>query len=217
VQRELRRAFARWGLPGQLRVDNGTPWGATGGLPTPLALWVLGLTVGWHWNDPRRPQQNGVIERDQGVGKAWAEPQTCHSAEELQARFEPLDRIQREQYPSIHGRTRMEAYPGLTHSGRAYTIEGEEAMWQARLVWEHVAERVIQRRVSPDGRISLYDHPRYVGRKAAGTVVYVSLDPEAVEWVVSDAAGNSLRRLRADELSAARIRVLDVSRDRGND
>jgi hypothetical protein len=44
-QRFLRRAFARWGRPEQVRVDNGTPWGARGELPTGLVLWLAGLGV----------------------------------------------------------------------------------------------------------------------------------------------------------------------------
>lgn len=30
VQQQLGRAFARWGLPKRVRVDNGKPWGSTG-------------------------------------------------------------------------------------------------------------------------------------------------------------------------------------------
>jgi hypothetical protein len=90
VQAALRRAFARWGRPQALRVDNGTPWGATGGLPTERALWLLGLGVRVLCNPPRRPQRNGVVERSQGVGQRWGEPHSCASAAaaELQARLD---------------------------------------------------------------------------------------------------------------------------------
>ncbi len=40
----LRAAFARWGMPVHIRVDNGYPWGSTGDLPTELGLWLLGLS-----------------------------------------------------------------------------------------------------------------------------------------------------------------------------
>jgi len=87
VQAVLRHAFQRWGRPQQFRVDNGTPWGSTGDLPTDLALWLLGLEVDIHANPPRRPQDNGVVERSQGTGKRWAEPHACADAKELHQRL----------------------------------------------------------------------------------------------------------------------------------
>jgi hypothetical protein len=56
VQDELRQCFRQWGRPVSLRVDNGYPWGSCGDLPTPLALWLVGLDIGVIWNPPRRPQ-----------------------------------------------------------------------------------------------------------------------------------------------------------------
>src|SRR5205823_7991421 len=67
TQAEFRRAFARWGLPQRIRVDNGVPWGSDDGGPTELACWLVGLGVGVVWNPPRRPQANGVVERSQGA------------------------------------------------------------------------------------------------------------------------------------------------------
>jgi hypothetical protein len=45
---------------------------------------LLGLDIGIKFNPPRRPQDNGVIERSQGTGKRWAEPGACANAKELQ-------------------------------------------------------------------------------------------------------------------------------------
>jgi hypothetical protein len=170
-----------------------------------------------HWNDPRRPQQNGVVERSQGVGKGWAEPHTCGSADELRARLRELDEVQRSAYPSCRGgRSRMAAHPGLCHSGRGYDPAAEAAHWDLAPVLAFLAERAVERRVGADGKLSLYDRPRYVGRRAAGRVVYVTVDPESAEWVVTDAGGRLVRRLRADELGRERVLALDVSRDRGD-
>src|SRR5580765_8532727 len=52
TQALLREWLARWGRPAQMRVDNGTPWGSSDAVPTPLALWLIGLGIGMHWNDP---------------------------------------------------------------------------------------------------------------------------------------------------------------------
>src|SRR4051794_5341586 len=101
TQDQLRAAFLRWGLPRSIRVDNGTPWGSAGDLPTDLALWLIGLGVEMIWNPPRRPQANGVVERSQGTGKRWAEPATCRDVTELQGRLDEQDEIQRRDYPSV--------------------------------------------------------------------------------------------------------------------
>src|SRR5262249_43946834 len=107
VQNALRRQWQRWGLPGCLRVDNGVPWGNSNDLPTPFALWVWGLGIDWHWNDPHCPQQNPKVERSQGTAKRWAEPRRCDSVNELQRRLDEADRIQREEYPYVSGQSRL--------------------------------------------------------------------------------------------------------------
>jgi transposase InsO family protein len=139
TQEQLRQAFVRWGRPERFRVDNGVPWGSRGDLPTDLALWLIGLGIGVDWNPPRTPQDNGVIERSQGTGKRWAEPGVCDTAEELQRHLEEMDSIQREEYPSVEGRSRLEAFPGLADSGRAYTPAWERAHWSLTAVTTHLA------------------------------------------------------------------------------
>jgi hypothetical protein len=75
----LRKLFRLYGLPQGLRVDNGSPLGSGSDLPTDLALWLIGLGVDMPWNHPNRPQENGVVERSQGTGQCWAEPNACSS------------------------------------------------------------------------------------------------------------------------------------------
>jgi transposase InsO family protein len=70
VQTVLRNTFKRWGRPLRFRVDNGVPWGSSGDLPPDLVLWLLGLGVETVTNPPRRPQDNGVVERSQGPASA---------------------------------------------------------------------------------------------------------------------------------------------------
>lgn len=214
---ELRRAFARWGLPGRVRVDNGAPWGSTGELPTELALWLIGLGVAVTWNPPRCPQANGVVERSQGTGKRWAEPATCGDVAELRRRLEEQDHIQRALYPRFEGLSRIEAFPGLADSGRAYRPDEEAARWDLGPVLGHLAEHVLVRRVDRSGAVSVYNRSRYVGKGLGGQDVYVSLDPLAVEWVYAGADGVCYRRQKAEELTAERIRGLDVSRHRRRD
>lgn len=214
TQEQLRAAFARWGRPRRIRVDNGAPWGSAGDLPTELALWIIGLGVGMTWNRPRCPQANGVVERSQGTAKRWAEPATCADAAELQRRLEQQDRLQRERYPAVRGLSRMAAYPGLAHSGRAYRPDDEAAAWQLGPVLRHLADYLAVRRADGSGTVSLYNRNRYVGKRLAGRDIFISLDPQAVEWVYAGADGACYRRERAEELTAERVRGLDVSNHR---
>jgi hypothetical protein len=214
VQAQLRRVFSCWGLPERFRVDNGVPWGSWGDLPTDLALWLIGLGVGVDWNPPRRPQDNGVVERSQGTAKRWAEPGACATAAELQKRLEKMDGIQRQQYPSVRGRSRLEAFPQLAHSRRAYTSAWERAHWSLAAVTAHLAGYVVPRRVDKSGMVSVYNRNHYVGNIHRGKTIHVMFDPEACEWIFADEKGQQLRSRQATEISRKAIMKLMVTHRR---
>lgn len=214
VQAVLRRTFRRWGLPEKFRVDNGVPWGSSGDLPPDLALWLLGIHVGVAPNPPRRPQDNGVVERSQGTGKNWAEPGTCATAQELQQRLREMDRIQRAEYPSIEGRSRLEAWPELAHSGRPYSRTWERAQWSLEAVLAALAEYAVPRKVDKSGTVSLYNSNHYVGKLHVGKQIYVTLDPQRCEWIFADDKGQQLRAQPAEQLTRKRIENLTVTNRR---
>ncbi len=212
VQAELRQAFARWGRPRRLRVDNGHPWGSKGDLPTPLALWILGLNVALIWNPPRQPKKNAVVERTQGVSEQWAEPQTCASAAELQARLDYFDRLQRERYPSVAGGSRAQKYPQLAYSGRRYTRQWEVGHWRLPPVLHCLAEYAVPRRVNKNGEVSIYNRAHWVGTKWIGQLVWVTVDARTREWLYQDEHGGVIRRQAAADLTAKRITELQVAK-----
>ena len=164
-----------------------------------------------HWNAPRSPQENGVVERSQGTSSRWCEPQTCTTAEELQARLDRMDRLHREAYPYRERLSRTAYYPGLKHSGRPYSRESEEALWEWSRVAEHLSSYVLVRRVDRAGLVSLYNRGRYVGKIHQGKDVYVMYDPERNEWSFADREGRQLHRQPAEELSRERVMALDVT------
>ncbi len=197
--------WARWGRPECQRVDNGLPWGNWNDLPTPFALWAVGLGVAWHWNDPRCPQQNPKVERSQGTGKRWAEPGRCQTVAQLQAELDEADRIQREEYPTAGGGTRWELFGELRHSGRRYSRAWEERSWSLAAVEEHLAGYVAVRRVWKSGHVSVYHRGLYVGAQYATRQVQLQYDPQAHGWLISDEEGRELRRHAAAEISRAGI------------
>jgi hypothetical protein len=208
VQAELRDCFGRWGRPLSLRVDNGSPWGSWGDLPTPLALWLVGLSIGVTSNPPRRPQDNGVVERSQGVAWNWAEPDQCRSPAELQRRLDEEDRVQRASYPHGSFPSRMEAYPGLVHSGRSYSTAWERVHWSWEKVLSHLGGVVVRRRVDGWGKIGLYHTKPYVGLVNKNREVLVQVDASTVEWVISDPSGAELCRRPLDQIDEAGLRHL---------
>ena len=216
VRAVLRGWFARWGLPDQLRFDNGAPWGGWNDLPPALALWLLGLDIGLVWNRPRHKQGNAVIERAHGVCQRWAEPATCPTREELQARLDHLTTLQREQLPYRDGASRLDAYPALAASGRPYDPAREENLWDERRVWAFLAARVLERRGDKAGQISVANRALGVGKRGAGTTVTVQLavQDDAAVWGIRDGQGTLLRQHPAPELSRARILALDVTHRR---
>jgi hypothetical protein len=210
----LRHSFQRWGRPQRLRVDNGPPWGSRGDLPTDLVCWLAGLGVEVTANPPRKPEDNGVVERSQWVGKQWCEPWTCRSSVELQERLEVMDRVQRERYPSIGGRSRLEAYPGLKHSGRPYDPVQEEASWDLGKVWELVGKHRVPRRVEGRGQVSVYNRPYSVGVAWARQIIWVGFDPQEGAWTFQDERGHEIRRKVARELSLESVRKMEVTNRR---
>jgi hypothetical protein len=203
VQAELRRCFEHWGRPASVRVDNGNPWGSCGDLPTPLALWLIGLGIEVIWNPPRRPQDNGVVERSQGVASNWAEPDRCRNPAELQRRLNEEDRVQRESYPHGSFRSRLEAYPSLIHSGRTYSPAWERGNWSWEAVLGQLAGVMMPRKVDSSGKIGLYNDKLYVGWVIRGREVVVQFDEGTTEWVISDRSGVELCRRTLNQFNAA--------------
>jgi hypothetical protein len=216
VQAVLRRWLTVWGLPGQLRLDNGQPWGGGSDVPPDLALWLLGYGIGLHWNRPRHKQGNAVIERGHGVCQRWVEAHTCQSPEELQERLAHFTTLQRERYPAIAGQSRIAAFPALMAGGRPYDPTQDAESWDEHRVWAILEPRVWVRRVDKVGRISLLNRALPVGKAWARqeVTVRVQLIDDRPHWHIRDAQGVLLRQHPAPELSRERLLALDVSHRR---
>jgi hypothetical protein len=211
VQAELRCCFGRWGRPLSVRVDNGNPWGSWGDLPPPLALWLIGLGLDVIWIPPRTPQDNGVVERSQGVAFNWAEPDRCRDPKELQGRLDDEDRVQRESYPHGGFRSRMEAYPGLAHSGRPYSAAWERAHWSWDVVLSYLSGVMVPRKVDSSGKIGVYHDKLYVGTINRGKQVVLQFDAGTAEWVIGAPGGAELCRRRLTQFDAAGLRQLRIT------
>jgi hypothetical protein len=210
----FRRTFARWGLPDRVRVDNGYPWGTPRDLPSELALWLIGLGVEPIWNPPARPTCNPKVERSNGLTQQWGELRTCDDCAEAARRLDWVCRIQREEYPAIRGRARIEVSPELRAPRREYQPAREPALWDLARVDAFLARGCWRRLADCNGRISIYGHGRSVGRPRARREMVVRFDAPARCWLVYQTDGEPIARLPAIELTRERILALQVSRRR---
>jgi hypothetical protein len=210
----FRRVFRRWGLPDHVRFDNGYPWGSPRDLPPELALWLIGLGVEPISNPPGRPTCNPKVERCNGLTQQWGELHRCADCRQAARVLAWVRRIQREVYPALHGRTRLEVFPQLSTPRRVYRQSQEAAMWDLSRVDAFLARGYWRRRVDCNGRISIYGHGRSVGRAWARQEVVLRFDASSRCSMVSNQAAELLKRIPASELSRERIMALAVSRRR---
>lgn len=64
VKTQLTSIFKHYGIPEQINVDNGQPWGASSLTPyTRLTVWLMQLGIKVTHSRPRHPQTNGKCER----------------------------------------------------------------------------------------------------------------------------------------------------------
>jgi len=210
----FRRTFARWGLPDRVRVDNGYPWGTPRDLPSETALWLIGLGVEPIWNPPARPTCNPKVERCNGLTQQWGELHTCHGPRQAARRLEWACRVQREEYPAIRGRPRIEAFPALRIPRRTYRPARERGLWELARVDAFLARGCWLRRADCNGKVSIYGHGRSVGRCWARRDLVVRFDAPTRCWIISRTDGRPIARLPAIELTRERILGSRVSRRR---
>jgi hypothetical protein len=211
VQHTLRAAFTTWGLPEQLRLDNGYPWGHRAELPTVVALWLVGLGVGVHFNPPRQPQDNGVVEKSHGTSTNWVEPEQCDGVEELERALVESDRMQRQEYPLSQGRSRVQLFPGLGQKRRDYQDPPESDRWQESLARVYLGQSLATRWVSSQGKVSVYARDYQVGLQHRGKKVFVQYDAQTRGWLFTDVRGVRLCTHPAEQITADRIRGLSIS------
>jgi hypothetical protein len=214
VQQTMRGWFERWGLPARIRVDNGNPWSSRTDLPPALALWWLGLGIEPVWNPPRRPTKNPFVERCNGLIDTWGEPERCPDFAAWEPTLSRVCQVQREQYPTAQGCSRLAAHPELGQVRRPYQAQREAKQWELGRVLQWLSRGRWPRLVSKIGQIHLYGQPYRVGRPYARETVWVQLDPKTAEWVVCNQAGEELIRHAAQQLTTERICQLKVAHPR---
>ncbi|MCB0635304.1 MAG: DDE-type integrase/transposase/recombinase [Lewinella sp.] len=192
VQAELILVFEKFGTPHRIRVDNGRPFGdPTLELVPPLALWLIGMGIDVVWNRPSRPQDNGKVERCQGVMGRWTEYQKCTDAAQLQQRLYREADFYNRHFPIRRqgGKTRLELHPGLTHTGRKWNPDS----FSLGRVLAFLAQGYWERKITSSGQIDMYSRRIYIGAAYKHQKVSLKLDPATNEWRIFLADGQCIK------------------------
>lgn len=181
--RGLNLCFERWGLPRNIKIDNGLPFVLPKQLsvPTLAKLWWVGLGINVIQNRVSCPQQNGAVEGSQGVMSKWSNSSGCQSVEGLQKRLDDESDFQRNHYhmPNRAGFTRIELYPELEQNPRVYN----PANFDMQKVYHFLSRQVWQRVVKNSGEVRLFSSFIYIGQRYAKEKVTVTLDPIERKWI----------------------------------
>ena len=174
-----------------------------------MALWLIGKGIDVLWNRARQPTDNAKVERMQSVTACWAEPGACATHEVLAAHLEQAAYLQRSRYRvrSLKGRTRDVAYPNLLAGGRRYDAEG----FDLDRVLDFLAQGTWVRKVSKVGQIDFYGQRWQVGASYRRQRVWLRLDRETRQWLVSAEDGQTIKRFDGSFLSVAAICSLSLS------
>jgi len=189
----VNKSFERWGLPKEIKVDNGHPFVNPRGResPTKAILWWVGLGIKVIQNTPGRPQQNGAVECLQGIMHRWSNPKSQENMESLQKRLNEESDFQRNNYqiPSRNYKTRMELYPELETNKRLYNV----ANFDMNLVYDYLAKKVFHRSVKRGGNVQFIGEYEYIGSRYKGTNVTITFDPGEKLWYIRKEDGALLK------------------------
>ena len=205
----LIKVFKQWGKPKSIQVDNCLPFVTPPrDIPTPLLMWLIGIGIGVQRIRPYQPTDNAVVERMQDVTYRWAEPYNCKTVEALNKALEQTCQINRSQYPCdrLGGRTRAEAYPDLLKGGTPY----QENDYDIQRVLQFLAKGNWIRKASKKGVICFCSQRWNISIKYKGQDVFVHLDVEQNEWVVSSDQAIEIKRFKNDFITQKKILKLEL-------
>jgi putative transposase len=154
VHAAMARSFRHYGLPRRIRVDNGSPFGATGALGlTRLSAWWLKLGIAVEFIEPGHPEQNGAHEQMHKIYKAEMLRPAAQTVRGQKSRTKQWCREYNFQRP--HEALGMDCPAEHYHKSRRRMPE-RLPPWRYPKIW-------LSRLVKGKGMISLKGRSRFVG------------------------------------------------------
>ena len=208
VQTDLREIFSQWGLPQQLRMDRDSLWVGSSRMEWPgvVLLWIVGLGITPVINPGGSPTKNAQIERCNRTWREHVYEGNQHLNDlELQAFTDQAWQDRREALPTrnqhCEGNPPFIAYPELTHTGRYYSPEQEEKLFDMQRVYDYLSQWEWQRTVNSSGCIYLAKISQSVGRQFAKQIVKINFDSKDKKFVARAVDGTELRRFTIPAIS----------------
>jgi len=189
----INKIFKRWGLPKQIKIDNGHPFVTPNyrDIPTKSKMWWIGLGIEVIQNQLRCPQQNGIVECLQGIMKSWSNTKDQNSIRELQQRLDLESDFQRNHYriPSKRNKTRLELYPSLEKNPKLYNPND----FDITRVYNYLANQVWERTLNSSGAVNIFGVNIYISYKLKKQPITVTFDPIDKQWLIRKENGTIMK------------------------
>lgn len=214
IQHGMIECLKQWGLPLNIKVDNGKPFGDPQRSSIPeLCLWLSALGVQTIWNRPRQPRDNARVERMQGTTSRWVEVARCNTHEELQHKLDHAAVLQREHYrvKRLGYQSRKERYAQLWNNARRYD---EHQSFEQCKVEQYLSQVVFSRKVNSAGVFNFYAQTVYIAKGSRQEVVTLQYSVDEKHFIIRGRSGQRVGVLQADNFSAENIRQLTCCQHR---
>jgi len=171
VKQHLINVFRQYGLPEQINVDNGPPWGAERQSQyTKLSFWLIRLDIQVSYSRPHHPQTNGKDERFHRTLKAEVlQGRHFHNILETQKAFE--------YWRTIYNIERPHEAINMSVPSDYYRPSPRE--YPEVLPPVEFAPGDLIRKVNTEGRISFQSHQFKISKALKGA--YVAVRPTKVD------------------------------------
>jgi transposase InsO family protein len=175
VRERLVGVFRRYGLPDAMLMDNGSPWGDSGGQPfTSFSVWLMRLGVRVTHGRPYHPQTQGKDERFHRTIKAEVvQGRHFRDLAECQGAFDTWRHVYNYERP----------HQTLDYATPSERYRPSNRSFPEQLPAVEYGPGDLVRKADEDGHISFKNHHVRVGRAFSGQ--FVALRPTTTEGVFS--------------------------------
>jgi len=173
----VNKCFERWGLPQEIKIDNGYPFVNPNymNIPTKAKLWWIGLG----------------IKCLQGICSRWVNPILFENEYKLQRSLNEVSDFQRNDYqiPGLGYQTRIELYPELEKNLRKYDPQA----FNMELVDQYLSQQIWERAIKEKGSVHFFGKEIYLSQRFGKQDTFITYDPRARQWIFRDRKGTFLK------------------------